>query len=118
EYEFTIVTSDSDGDDVYYWVDWGDNSNSGWLGPNPTSVEIITNHTWSQPISLKFVKVKAKDIYGAESGWGYLIVIVNYNMQSYNQVMAKQGSQSYSSTSMSRQSNASCSILSRFINLK
>ena len=113
EYEFTIVTSDSDGDDVHYWVDWGDNSNSGWLGPYPTSVEITANHTWSQPISLKFVKVKAKDIYGAESGWGYLIIIVNCNMQSYNQVMVKQGSQSSSSTAMSGQSIASCSISSR-----
>jgi hypothetical protein len=93
EYSFTVITSDSDGDDVYYWVDWGDDSNTGWLGPFPTSYGQTVNHTWTQPISLKFVRVKAMDIHGAESGWGYLVVIVNVNTQSTpfsNQVLLKQ----------------------------
>jgi len=80
EYNFTVVTSDSDGDDVHYWVDWGDNTNTGWLGPYSTSIEQTVSHTWTQPLSLKLVKVKAKDVHGAESGWGYLVIVVNQHI--------------------------------------
>jgi hypothetical protein len=26
-------TTDLDGDDVYYFIEWGDETNSGWFGP-------------------------------------------------------------------------------------
>jgi hypothetical protein len=32
-YQYTTSTNDSDGDQLYYWFDWGDGSNSGWIGP-------------------------------------------------------------------------------------
>jgi len=119
EYTFTVVASDSDGDDVYYWIDWGDNTNSGWLGPYPTSEHITANHTWTGTLSLKVIKVKAKDIHGAESGWGQLIIIiiknenvvisnqvVMNNMQTrvQNQIVINQGTQSNPSGMISRQS--------------
>jgi len=34
DHKYTFVTTDPDGDDVYYFVDWGDETNSSWLGPS------------------------------------------------------------------------------------
>ena len=67
-YNFTASTTDPDGDDVYYFFDWGDGNTSGWLGPYKSGEEVQANHSWSEKGIYK-VKVKAKDIYGAESGW-------------------------------------------------
>ena len=47
-------------------------------------MQITVNHSWSLKLSLNLIKVKAKDIHGEESGWGHLIVIVNYNLHLQN----------------------------------
>ncbi|MDH7517915.1 MAG: hypothetical protein QHH19_06190, partial [Candidatus Thermoplasmatota archaeon] len=98
EYTFTIITSDSDGDDVYYYIDWGDTTNTGWFGPFPTSYGQTVTHTWTVSTIIKVITVgcKAKDIYGAESAWGNLtLLIINLNAQSIpvtNQVVVNQQS--------------------------
>ena len=68
EYTYTSSTTDLDGDQVYYWFDWGDNTNSGWLGPCNSGEEIGATHKWSSPGSYQ-LKVKAKDINNAQSEW-------------------------------------------------
>ena len=40
-YAYTSSTNDPDGDDVFYWFDWGDGSNSGWLGPYPSDNQVF-----------------------------------------------------------------------------
>ena len=65
---YTACTTDPDGDDIYYKFDWGDGTTSGWLGPYKSGEEIQVNHSWNKRGTYK-VKVKAKDIYGAESDW-------------------------------------------------
>ena len=30
---YTIQTTDPDQNDIQYYIDWGDNTNSGWIGP-------------------------------------------------------------------------------------
>jgi nitroreductase len=67
-YNYTMVATDPDGDDVYYFVDWGDGTNSGWVGPFPSGIMVTLNHTWSQAETYT-VQVKAKDPSGLESGW-------------------------------------------------
>jgi nitroreductase len=67
-YNYTMVTTDPDGDHVYYWVDWDDGTNSGWVGPFPSGAVVSFNHTWSQPGTYT-IKVKAKDTSGSESIW-------------------------------------------------
>jgi hypothetical protein len=72
EYIFTLTSEDPDGGDfVYYYVDWGDDSNSGWFGPFNSSEEATINHTWND-MGKYVVKAKAKDTYNAESDWGEL----------------------------------------------
>ena len=62
---YTMKSVDPDGGDVYYYVDWGDNSNSGWVGPFASGVNAIINHSWTGK-GTYFITVKAKDVFGFE----------------------------------------------------
>ena len=76
-YNFTSI--DPDGDGIYYFIDWGDSTNSSWIGPYLSGDEIIKSHTWSTKGNYT-VKVKAKDIYGNESDWTQLQIIMPKGM--------------------------------------
>jgi len=65
-YTYTTSTTDPDGDDVYYWFDWGDGKNSGWVGPYSSGETGSASHSWDTP-GTYYVKVKAKDTKDAES---------------------------------------------------
>jgi hypothetical protein len=67
-YTYTTSTTDPNNDQVYYMWDWGDGTQSGWLGPYTSGVTTDTTHTWTVKGSYS-IKVKAKDIFGAESPW-------------------------------------------------
>jgi hypothetical protein len=79
-YDYTIHTVDPDNNDVYYFVDWGDTTNSGWIGPYNSDEEVITSHSWSSDGTYS-IKVKARDVYGIESDWAILTVTMpcSYN---------------------------------------
>jgi PKD repeat protein len=67
-YEYSVVSSDPNGDAIFYYIDWGDNTYSGWLGPVPSGVTSHQNHSWAREGSY-MVHAKAKDIHGAVSDW-------------------------------------------------
>jgi hypothetical protein len=67
-YTFSAWTSDVENESVYFLFDWADGNNSGWLGPYNSGVTCEAKHTWIVKNSYN-IKVKAKDIYGAESPW-------------------------------------------------
>jgi hypothetical protein len=71
-YNYTLNTTDPEGDPVYYLVNWGDNTTTGWLGPYASGIEITVNHTWHKRGTYT-VKAKAKD-NNSESGWTTLPV--------------------------------------------
>jgi hypothetical protein len=71
-YNYTFNTTDPNGDNVYYFIDWGDNTSSGWIGPYSSGHEITQSHTWSK--GTYTIKAKAKDMYGSESSWATLTV--------------------------------------------
>ena len=68
EYFYSTQTIDPDGDNVYYLFDWGDGTNSGWLGPYRSGEEITVSHIWHTK-GVYNVVVKAKDEHGIESDW-------------------------------------------------
>jgi nitroreductase len=73
EYEYTFVAKDVNMDDLYYFIDWGDGTNSGWIGPYNSEEEIIQSHKWSEK-GIYNISCKAKDIFNAESNWEFLQV--------------------------------------------
>jgi hypothetical protein len=66
EYNFNFVSSDLEGGDLYYWIDWGDGENTGWIGPYKSGEEISVSHSWTEQETF-IIKAKSKDIEGAES---------------------------------------------------
>ncbi|UCD12945.1 MAG: PKD domain-containing protein, partial [Thermoplasmatales archaeon] len=81
-YEFS--STDPDGDDVYYWIEWGDDDTEEWIGPYGSGEVITVNHTWSEKGDYE-IRAKAKDTKGLESDWGYLTVTVPKNQQSQSE---------------------------------
>jgi hypothetical protein len=65
---FTTSTADADGDQVYYLFDWGDGSNSKWVGPLNSGEIGHASHMWTKQGEYK-IRVKAKDEHGIQSGW-------------------------------------------------
>jgi hypothetical protein len=68
EYTYTVVTTDPDGDNVYYYVDWGDGTNSGWVGPYPSGMTVTIPHTWTTQGTYQ-VRTRAKDVNFATGDW-------------------------------------------------
>jgi hypothetical protein len=57
---YTFVTTDPEGNDVFYYIDWGDGTNSGWIGPFPSGEEITEIHSWDSRGEYE-ITAKAKD---------------------------------------------------------
>jgi PKD repeat protein len=73
-YSYGFVSSDFfRGDDVYYFVDWGDGSDSGWQGPFGSGEGVTLSHRWDSEGGF-VIRAKAKDVWGAESDWSELSV--------------------------------------------
>ena len=77
-YDYSVQALDSDGDDVYYYIDWGDGSNTGWIGPYASGEEVTQAHRWLVKGSY-VVKAKARDVFDAESTWTELEVTMPRN---------------------------------------
>jgi hypothetical protein len=73
KYEYTFITTDPENDDVFYYVEWGDDTSSGWVGPNQSSQPCILSHTWDDK-GTYIIRAKAKDMYNTESEWGTFII--------------------------------------------
>jgi len=71
EYEYSFISTDPEEDEISYYIDWGDGTNSGWTGTLLSGEYYNSSHTWSEKGSYT-IKAKAKDIYGSESDWATL----------------------------------------------
>jgi hypothetical protein len=67
-YNYTTMSTDPDGDLIYYNWSWGDGTYSGWLGPFTSGAIATAQHKWTTKGSYE-IKVKAKDTNGDESPW-------------------------------------------------
>ena len=76
-YRYTFWTTDPDGDDVEYYLNWGDDywfgGAAGWIGPFKSGEKITLQKTWKEKGNYT-VRVKAKDRYGAKSEWTMITV--------------------------------------------
>jgi outer membrane protein assembly factor BamB len=72
-YDFTFVSNEPNGDDVYYYIKWGDGTVEEWIGPFLSGEEVILKHAFPKRQEYT-IKAKAKDIYGLESDWGQFLI--------------------------------------------
>jgi hypothetical protein len=75
--EFKFKSQDPDGDDILYYVEWGD-QNSENSGPHQSGDEISLNHAWSQDDTF-IIQAKAIDTKNAESSWSTFEISIPRN---------------------------------------
>jgi len=78
DYDYSFVSTDAESDDLYYYIDWGDETYEEWIGPYISGEPVIVKHNWTD-IGTYELKAKAKDEYGAESGWNTFTVKIPRN---------------------------------------
>ena len=76
-YDYTIVSTDPDNDDIYYFIDW-DNKETETIGPFPSGINVTVNHSWHDKGNYT-IKVMTIDIHGGESDWAILEVMIPKN---------------------------------------
>ena len=83
EYTYTLNATDPEGHDVFYFVDWGDESDSDWLGPYPSGTLVTLNHSFfyhSDTGKQCIIRAKAKDIFDVEGDWATLEISMPKNI--------------------------------------
>jgi CubicO group peptidase (beta-lactamase class C family) len=78
EYKYNFSSDDPDTDKVYLFIEWGDENNTGWIGPYSSGEEKKIGHIWNEKGTYT-IQAKAKDNYGAESNWSYLEINIPKN---------------------------------------
>lgn len=71
DYDFTFSSVDPTGEDVYYYIEWGDGDIEEWIGPYNSGEDVIKTHSWSEKGAF-FIRAKAKDVNDEESAWASL----------------------------------------------
>ena len=87
-YTFTFTSIDSDGDDVSYYIDWGDSIVQEWVGPYVSGEEVTIKHRWNEQGAYT-IKAKTKDVFNEESDWATLQVTMQRGKQSITQTFFK-----------------------------
>jgi hypothetical protein len=75
EYSYNITSSDPDGDNISYYIDWGDGKNNTWSNFFSTGNSYNINKIWNEE-GIYQIRAKAKDIYNFESDWSIIEVEV------------------------------------------
>ena len=66
--EYKFLCTDPDGDQLYYFVDWGDHTVEEWIGPYNSGEEAAVSHTWQEQ-GVYVIGAVARDVYGLEGEW-------------------------------------------------
>jgi len=68
KYDYKFKTTSPLGNDVYYWIEWGDLSIAEWIGPYASGETITLSHKWDWMSTPPWtIMVKAKD---TDNLWG------------------------------------------------
>ena len=78
EYEYTLSTIEPNGDDVYYYIEWGDGEYEDWFGPFASGEEVVISHTWDEQDTYT-IRARAKDTDNLWGPWGELEVTMPVN---------------------------------------
>lgn len=80
EYEYTLAAIEPDGHDISYYVDWGDETNSGWTDFVASGTEETLTHTWMEEGDY-IIQCKVKDLFDNESEWETLEITMPVSQQ-------------------------------------
>jgi len=81
EYYYKLRVVDPDNNPISFYIEWGDETHTGWTFERASGENCYYEHTWSKRGDYT-IRAKAKDVLGEESDWGYLEVTMPVNQQS------------------------------------
>ncbi len=81
-YDFTFVSADPEGVPIWYFIEWREGQDTGWIGPYPSGKQIMLQYEWMETGKYT-IKCKAKDPYDAESEWSEFEITIPRNKQMY-----------------------------------
>jgi len=68
DYDFSFSSIDKENDDIFYCIDWGDESGEICIGPFPSGQEQIVSYIWTEEGEY-IIRAKAQNMYGIESDY-------------------------------------------------
>ncbi len=84
-YSYTFVSESLIGKEIFYYIDWGDNTVENWLGPYHSGEKIKLSHQWYK--GGYTIRARAKDIDNLWGPWGALKISVPMNQQKINNIV-------------------------------
>jgi len=104
QHSYTFFSRSYNNYDLSYYIDWGDGTNTGWIGPYESLEDLTLTHSWDSEGTF-IISAKAKDIYYQVSGeMTFEVKIsskISVNLQQINQQMINQGCQQININSQS-----------------
>ena len=86
KYQYNFAMKDTDGDSMFLFIDWGDGTHDGWIGPYNSGANVEVNHTWNKKGTYT-IKYKAKDKLNIESDVGTLSVSIPRDRKTCNMLL-------------------------------
>jgi outer membrane protein assembly factor BamB len=93
-YDYNFESTSPLGRNVYYYINWGDNTVNDWFGPYASGETITVSHTWSSKGTYT-ISARAKDTDNLWGPWGTLSVTMPLDLQisqSFSQQINQQSS--------------------------
>jgi hypothetical protein len=77
-YKYGFVSIDPDGDEIFYYIDWGDGTSEDWIGPFTSEEKIGVNHSWAKKRTY-VIRARVKDEYNAIGKWSTYEIVIPKN---------------------------------------
>lgn len=90
EQTYTFWGDDIDGDDLEFYILWGDGGFKEWFGPYQCNETIDVTHTWDEEGPYT-IRCKTRDPYGEETAWTKFDITlpVNHNINPYFPILSR-----------------------------
>ena len=83
EYKYKFKSTSPVSKYLYYWIEWGDNRGTGWIGGYPSGEEIVISHYWRMEKTYT-IRARAKDTNNLWGPWSYYEIESPRNRVTYN----------------------------------
>jgi outer membrane protein assembly factor BamB len=87
-YWYMFNSVDPDRNPISFYIEWGDDTTTGWTIERASGENCYYDHTWSEPDTYT-IRAKTKDVMGEESDWGTLEVTMPRNRASYGSLFLR-----------------------------
>jgi hypothetical protein len=86
QYLYRFSSTDPEGGNIFYFINWGDETEEQYIGPYPSGFLVTAKHIWNGSGTYS-IRVKAIDKFGAESDWTGLHVSISKTKEFINQFL-------------------------------